>query len=56
MKLIDRYELENRLSALLDKLDVDVDIIENILDEIEDMPYLDVIKLKNGDLKGKWRE
>ena len=52
MKLIDRTELENRLEAL----EIDEEILEEVLDLIEDMPYLDVIKLANGDLKGKWCE
>lgn len=52
MKLIDRTELENRLEAL----EIDEGILEEVLDMIEDMPYLDAIKLANGDLKGKWCE
>lgn len=52
MKLIDRTELENRLEAL----EIDEEILEEVLDLIEDMPYLDAIKLANGDLKGKWCE
>lgn len=52
MKLIDRTELENRLEAL----EIDEEILEEVLDMIEDMPYLDAIKLTNGDLKGKWCE
>ena len=27
-----------------------------ILDTIHDIPYLDAIKLANGELKGTWRE
>ena len=52
MKLIDRNELANRLDAL----DINEEVLEEIFDVIEDMPYLDVIKLANGDLKGEWRE
>lgn len=52
MKLIDRTELENRLGAL----EIDEEILEEVLDVIEDMPYLDVVKLSNGDLKGEWYE
>ena len=52
MKLVDRTELENRLEAL----DIDEEILGEIFDIIEDMPYLDAIKLANGDLKGEWRE
>ena len=52
MKLIDRTELENRLEAL----EIDEGILEEVLDMTEDMPYLDAIKLANGDLKGKWCE
>ena len=52
MKLIERTELENRLEAL----DIDEEILEEIFDTIEDMPYLDAVKLTNGDLKGTWRE
>ena len=52
MKLINRNELINRITCL----DIDEDIIEEVLDTIEDMPYLDAIKLANGDLKGEWRE
>lgn len=52
MKLINRNELENRLQGL----DISEDILEEILDTIEDMPYLDCVKLANGDLKGNWHE
>lgn len=52
VKLVDRTELENRLEAL----DIDRDILEEVLDVIEDMPYLEAIKMKNGDLKGEWKE
>ena len=52
MKLIDRTELENRLEALK----IDEEILKEVLDLIEDMPYLDAIKLANGDLNGKWCE
>lgn len=54
MKLIDMNELENRLEVLLENLNIDDDAIEEIFAVIEDMPYLDAIKLTNGDLKGKW--
>lgn len=52
MKLIDRNELANRLEAL----DIDEEILNEIFDTIDDMPYLDAVKLANGDLKGKWHE
>ncbi len=52
MKLINRNELINRITCL----EIDEDAIEEVLDIIEDMPYLDAIKLSNGDLKGEWRE
>lgn len=52
MKLIDRNELANRLEAL----DIDEEILNEIFDTIDDMPYLDAVKLTNGDLKGKWCE
>ena len=32
------------------------EILEEVLDLIEDMPYLDAIKTISGDLKGTWRE
>ena len=56
MKLINRNELEKRLSGLAEEFDIDVDIMEEIYAIIEDMPYLDAIKLTNGDLKGTWHE
>ena len=56
MKLINRNELENRLVCLLEGLNVDTDIAEEIFAEIEDMPYLDAVKLSNGNLKGVWCE
>jgi len=52
MKLINRNELINRIICL----EIDEDIIEEVLDIIEDMPYLDAVKLANGDLKGTWCE
>lgn len=52
MKLIDRNELANRLEAL----DIDEEILNEIFDIIDDMPYLHAIKLANGDLKGMWHE
>jgi len=56
MKLINRNELESRLSGLAEELDIDADIMEEIYIVIEDMPYLDAIKLTNGDLKGSWHK
>lgn len=56
MKLINRNELESRLEALFEELGISQDDAEEIYAEIEDMPYLDAIKLANGDLKGEWRE
>ena len=52
MKLINRNELINRIMCL----EIDEDIIEEVLDAIEDLPYLDAIKLTNGDLQGTWHE
>ena len=54
MKLINRNELQNRLVCLFEKLDINEDDAEEIYAEIEEMPYLDAVKLKNGDLKGRW--
>lgn len=54
MKLINREELENRLASLIEESNED--IIEEIFEIIEDMPYLNVIKLTNGDLRGNWCE
>lgn len=56
MKLINRNELENRLMCLFEDLNLDADIQEEIFAEIEDMPYLDAIKLTNGNLRGHWCE
>lgn len=54
MKLINRNELESRLGGLAEELNIDADIMEEIYAEIEDMPYLDAVKLTNGNLKGTW--
>ena len=54
MKLISRNELENRLEYLFEKLGIDADAAEEIYAEIEDLPYLDAVKLTNGNLKGTW--
>ena len=56
MKLVNRNELENRLEILFEKLGISEEDAEEIYAEIEDMPYLDAIKLANGDLKGEWRK
>lgn len=56
MKLINRNELENRLEALFENLGISEEDTEEIFAEIEDMPYLNAIKLANGDLKGEWYE
>ena len=56
MKLINRNELENRLMCLFEDLNLDADIQEEIFAKIEDMPYLDTIKLTNGNLQGHWCE
>lgn len=54
MKLINREELENRLSSLIEESNEN--LIEEIFDIIEDMPYLNTIELTNGDLRGNWYE
>lgn len=54
MKLINRNELENRLQGLTEEIGIDEDIMEEIYAVIEDMPYLDAVKLTNGNLKGTW--
>ena len=54
MKLINRNELENRLEYLFEKLGIDADDAEEIYAQIEDLPYLDAVKLTNGNLKGTW--
>lgn len=56
MKLINIDELENRLDALFEKLELDNEIKEEVFAEIEDMPYLDCIKTKSGNLKGEWHK
>lgn len=56
MKLVNRNELVNRLEALFEKLGIDEDTADEIFNEIEDMPYLDVVKMNNGDLRGTWHE
>lgn len=58
MKLIDRNELENRLSAKLDSVvlipELSSDPKTLIMDIIEDMPYLDCIKTSHNELIGNW--
>ena len=56
MKLISRNELENRLEGLFESLDISEDAREEIFAVIEDMPYLDAVKLTNGDLVGRWHD
>lgn len=56
MKLINRNELEGRLEVLFENLGISEEDAEEIYAEIEDMPYLDAVKLENGDLKGTWIE
>ena len=56
MKLINRNELENRLEYVFEQIGISEDDAEEIYAVIEDLPYLDAIKLENGDLKGEWRE
>lgn len=56
MKLIDRNELENRLSAQLDSVipELSSDAVAFIMDIIEDMPYLDCIKTSHNELIENW--